>query len=202
MSTVVIPFAGVEGKTRLHASRRARRALSLAMLGDVLAAAAAVGTPRLVTVDDEAAEIARELGAELAADPGGGQGSAVVAALTGLGPGPILIVNADVPCVVPADLRALLAATPVEGIALVEALDGTTNALGLSAAEAFAPVYGPDSASRFFAHAHDLGLDAVSVVVANLADDVDTLDDLERLQLRCGPRTQACLAELPVGAPR
>ena len=33
MPTVVIPFAGVEGKTRLHASRRARRALSLAMLG-------------------------------------------------------------------------------------------------------------------------------------------------------------------------
>jgi 2-phospho-L-lactate guanylyltransferase len=202
MATVVIPFAGVEGKTRLHASRRARRALSLAMLGDVISAAAAVGTPRLVTVDDEAAEIAREVGAELAADPGGGQGPAVAAALEGLQPGPILIVNADVPCVVPDDLRALLAATPAAGIALVEALDGTTNALGLSAAEVFAPVYGRDSASRFCAHAHDLGLEAASVVVPNLADDVDTLDDLERLQLRCGPRTQACLAELPAGALR
>jgi len=54
MPTVVIPFAGVEGKTRLHASRRARRALSLAMLGDVLAAAAAIGAPRVVTPDEEA----------------------------------------------------------------------------------------------------------------------------------------------------
>jgi 2-phospho-L-lactate/phosphoenolpyruvate guanylyltransferase len=182
MPTVVIPFAGVEGKTRLHASRRARRALSLAMFGDVLAAAAAVGAPRVVTADDEAAELAREAGAELTADPG-----------------PILIVNADVPCVVPDDLRALAAATPAGGIALVEALDGTTNALGLSAPEAFAPLYGPDSAGRFRAHANDLGLEAISVSVPNLADDVDTLDDLERLQLRCGPRTQACLSDLPVG---
>ena len=30
----------------------------------------------------------------------------------------------------------------------------------------------------------------------NLADDVDTMDDLTRLQLRVGPRTQACLLEL------
>ena len=200
MPTVVIPFAGVEGKTRLHASRRARRALSLAMLGDVLAAALVVGEPRLVTADDEAAAIAGELGADVVGDLGDGQGPAVAAALAGVDPGPILIVNADVPCVVPDDLRALLAATPAGGIALVEALDGTTNALGLSAAEAFAPLYGPGSASRFRAHANELGLEAVSLAVPNLADDVDTIEDLQRLQLRCGPRTQACLFELPVGA--
>ena len=74
--------------------------------------------------------------------------------------------------------------------------DGTTNALSLSAPEAFAPLYGRDSADRFRAHAASLGLDAVSVALPNLADDVDTMDDLIRLQLRAGPRTQACLAEL------
>jgi 2-phospho-L-lactate guanylyltransferase len=198
MPTIVIPFAGEEGNTRLHASKRARRGLSLAMLGDVLAAAAAVGVARVVTADGEAASIARELGAEIVADPGGGQGPAVAAALADLEPGPILVVNADVPCVVPDDLRGLLAATPAGGIALVEALDGTTNALSLPAAEAFAPLYGPDSAARFHARASELGLEAVSVAVPNLAEDVDTLDDLRRLQLRCGPRTQACLFELPV----
>src|SRR5665213_1393414 len=125
MPTVVIPFAGVEGKTRLHASRRARRALSLAMLGDVLAAAVAVGAPRVVTADGEAAELARELGAEIVPDPGEGHGPAVAAAIAEVEPGPILIVNADLPCVVPADLRALAAATPAGGIALVEALDET-----------------------------------------------------------------------------
>jgi hypothetical protein len=41
-----------------------------------------------------------------------------------------------------------------------------------------------------------LGLEAVSVAVPNLADDVDTMEDLTRLQLRVGPRTQACLVEL------
>jgi 2-phospho-L-lactate guanylyltransferase (CobY/MobA/RfbA family) len=111
----------------------------------------------------------------------------------------ILVVNADLPCVVPADLRALLAATPAGGGALVEALDGTTNALGLSAPEIFASLYGRDSAARFRAHIEQLGLDVVSAVVPNIAEDVDTLDDLHRLQLRCGPRTQACLASMPVG---
>src|SRR5207244_2020829 len=129
----------------------------------------------------------------------GGQGAAVAAALADLDPGAILIVNADVPCVVPEDLRALLAATPAGGVALVEALDGTTNALSLPAPEVFAPLYGRDSAARFRAHVEGLGLTAVAAAVPNLADDVDTLDDLERLHLRCGPRTQARLAELPAG---
>jgi 2-phospho-L-lactate guanylyltransferase (CobY/MobA/RfbA family) len=129
-------------------------------------------------------------------DPGGGQGAAVQAALEGLGPGGILVVNADVPCVVPHDLRSLLAATPAGSLALVEALDGTTNALSLPAPEAFAPLYGPGSADRFREHVASLGLEAVSVALPNLADDVDTMEDLTRLQLRAGPRTQACLAEL------
>jgi hypothetical protein len=33
-------------------------------------------------------------------------------------------------------------------------------------------------------------------VIPNLADDVDTLDDLDRLALRAAPRTQAALALL------
>jgi 2-phospho-L-lactate guanylyltransferase len=194
VTTLVIPFAGPEGKTRLHASRRARRALSLAMLGDVLSACVAIGATRLVTPDEAGAAVAGELGAETVEDPGGGQGEAVLAALAGLEPGAILIVNADVPCVVPADLRALLAATPAGGVALVEALDGTTNALSIPAPHVFAPLYGHDSAARFREHADELGLEAVSVSVPNIAEDVDTMDDLQRLQLRCGPRTQACLS--------
>src|SRR6478672_6383959 len=114
MPTVVIPFAGAEGKTRLHSSRRIRRALAHAMFCDVLAACAAVGDTRVVTPDEEAADAARDAGAE---------------------------VVADVPCVVPHDLRTLLAATPAGCVALVEALDGTTNALSLPSSEAFVPLY-------------------------------------------------------------
>jgi 2-phospho-L-lactate guanylyltransferase len=196
VTTVVIPFAGVEGKTRLHTSRRLRRELSLAMLGDVLAAASSAGTVRIVTSDADGAALANEAGAGVVDDPGGGQGAAVQAALEGLGPGATLIVNADLPCVVPDDLRALLAATPAGGVALVEALDGTTNALSIPAPDVFSPLYGPDSAARFRAHVESLGLQPVSVAVPNLADDVDTLEDLQRLHLRLGPRSQACLAEL------
>jgi 2-phospho-L-lactate guanylyltransferase (CobY/MobA/RfbA family) len=97
---------------------------------------------------------------------------------------------------VPHDLRSLLAATPAGGIALVEALDGTTNALSLPAPEVFAQLYGPSSADGFRAHAASLGLEAISVALPNLAEDVDTMEDLTRLQLRAGPRTQACLADL------
>src|SRR4051794_22204499 len=184
MATVVIPFAGAEGKTRLHESRRVRRALGQAMFCDVLAACVSVGRTRVVTPGEEAAAAALDAGAETVADPGGGQGTAVQAALGGVGPGGILVVNADVPCVVPDDLRALLSATPAGSFALVEALDGTTNALSVPAVEAFAPLYGRDSADRFRAHAASLGLDAVSVALPNLADDVDTMEDLTRLQLR------------------
>src|SRR5258706_11352849 len=124
MPTVVIPFAGVEGKTRLHTSRRARRALSLAMLGDVLSAATAVGNTHVVTADTEARDLAAELGASSVADPGRGQGAAVAAALPDLDPGAILIVNADGPCGVPEGLRSLLAPTPAGGCPVVETLDG------------------------------------------------------------------------------
>jgi len=166
------------------------------MFCDVLAACLSVGETRVVTSDDESAAAAAEAGAEVVADPGGGQGVAVQAALEDVAPGGILVVNADVPCVVPHDLRSLLAATPAGCLGLVEALDGTTNALSLPSAEAFAPLYGPSSADRFRAHAASLGVEAVSIVLPNLADDVDTMDDLTRLQLRAGPRTQACLARL------
>ena len=115
-----------------------------------------------------------------------------------LEPGPILVVNADLPCVAPADLLSLAAATPESGLALVEARDGTTNALSLPGPDAFSPLYGPGSATRFKALAARLGVEAVSAAIPNLADDVDTLDDLYRLRLRCGPRTRACLADLAV----
>ena len=73
MATVVIPFAGAEGKTRLHSSRRIRRALAHAMFCDVLAACLLVGRTRVVTPDEEAADAARDAGAEAVPDPGAGR---------------------------------------------------------------------------------------------------------------------------------
>jgi 2-phospho-L-lactate/phosphoenolpyruvate guanylyltransferase len=200
MATVVIPFAGAQGKTRLHDSAAIRRAVSLAMLADVLAAAVPIGRVRVVTPDPEGAAVARDAGAEAVSDPGAGQGAAVAAALADAAPTPILVVNSDLPCAGTGDLEALLAATPAHGLALAEAPDGTTNALSLSGPGVFAPLYGSGSAARFRARAAELGLEAVAVELPDLVEDVDTFADLERLQARCGPRTAACLAEL-AGAP-
>lgn len=197
MGAIVVPFRGATGKSRLAAlPPRLRRRLALAMLGDVVAACTCAGRTIVVTSDRAAAKAADELGAIVVDDPGGGQGAAVARGLDSGPAGRILIVNADVPCVVPRDLRALEAATPPGGIALVAAPDGTTNALGLARAELFDPLYGPGSADRFREHAELLGVDFVEASIPTLVDDVDEAADLERIGLAAGPRTLAAAAAL------
>ena len=164
MATTVVPFRR-GGKRRLASlPADARVTLAEAMLADVLAAAAPLG-PAVV------------------ADSDAGQGDAVAAALVEVA-GPVLVVNADLPCVTTRDLEALLAAAP----ALVAARDGTTNALALPDAREFVPLYGPGSAARFADRVRAVALD-----LPNLADDVDTLADLERLESRLGRRTRTAL---------
>ncbi|RDI74320.1 hypothetical protein Gocc_1896 [Gaiella occulta] len=188
MPTVVVPFRS-GGKSRLPAELRVE--VALAMLGDVLEAAACYADRvRLVTDDGAAAVVAEALAVEVVADPGGGQGAAVLAALAGVD-GVCLVVNADVPRLRPSDLAALAIAPRGGAVAIVAARDGTTNALGLPYAEAFRPLYGPGSAAQFRAHASALGLVHHDLGLPNLQDDVDTLDDLDRVGLRAGPRTRA-----------
>src|SRR5262249_45021138 len=136
MITVVIPYRG-DAKRRLPPDLRA--AAAVAMLGDVVQAAAPVG-PVLVVTDD-AVVVPSE--APHVADPGGGQGAAVLAGLAAVS-GHALVVNADLPLVTTAALERLARA----GLALVESADGTTNALSLPEPRLFVAVYGPGSAAR------------------------------------------------------
>jgi len=197
MAGIVVPFRGTGGKQRLTGlGEEPHRAIVLAMLADVLAAATEVGRTVVVTADEDGRRVALKAGAEVVDDPGGGQGAAVAAAI-GLFPSDaVLVVNADVPCVVPYDLRSLIAATPIDGIALVPSEDGRTNALSLPAPQLFEPLYGARSAERFARAARDLGLDVVAAAIPNLADDVDTPEDLRRVQHRAGPQTQVALQGL------
>jgi 2-phospho-L-lactate guanylyltransferase (CobY/MobA/RfbA family) len=164
------------------------------MLADVLAACEAVGTTYLVTSAVQPAGHA-----VLVADQDRGQGAAVAAGLDRAvlagAPAPFLVVNADLPCVTPRDLLALAGAIPDGGLALAAALDGTTNALAFSSSELYSPLYGPGSAARFAVLAPSRTLDA-----PNLVDDVDTVDDLERLRDRLGPATRRALTRLHAGA--
>ena len=150
------------------------------MLGDVVDAALGVG--RVLVVTDDPAVVPPD--ADVVTDPGGGLGAAVAAGLAHAS-GHALVVNADVPGATAASLRRLAAA----GLALVEAPDGTTNALSLPDPSVFAPLYGPGSAERFRAHAP-----FATVSIPELEVDVDSDADLERLATRLGPRTRALLA--------
>src|SRR4249920_702806 len=175
MPTFVVPYRGADAKRRLEPlPEEARAAIAEAMLEDVAAACEGAGGSVVVARD-------------------GDQGEAVEAAIRGVESGPILVVNADLPCAQPRDLLTLLGALPEGGLALVEAADGTTNALALATPSLFAPLYGPGSAERFHARAARLGVPSATAVIPNLVDDVDTLADLERLEDRLGERTAAAL---------
>jgi 2-phospho-L-lactate/phosphoenolpyruvate guanylyltransferase len=192
MATIVIPFRSSDPKHRLEGlAAGARSTLAHAMLADVLDAATSVG--RVLVVAPEVSELGP--GVECVADPRHGQGAAVRAALdaavVGGSPAPFLVVNADLPCVEARDLLALAGGVPEGGLALVAAADGTTNALALWTADRFRPLYGQGSADRFAALAPSRRLD-----VPNLVDDVDTLDDIERLRDRLGEHTRRVLDAL------
>lgn len=150
------------------------------MLGDVVEAALSVG--RVIVVTDDAATLPN--GAGWVSDPGAGLGPAVVAGLADVD-GHVLVLNADLPAATPAAIEELAAA----GLALVEAADGTTNALSLPDPDIFEPLYGAGSARRFRAHAA-----FATVSIPELEADVDTLADLERLTLAVGRRTRTLLA--------
>jgi 2-phospho-L-lactate guanylyltransferase len=175
--TVVIPYRG-DAKRRLPSSIRA--AVAVAMLGDVVTAALEVG--RVVVVTNDRTVVPAD--AEVVADPRDGLSSAVQAGLAQVD-GHTLVINADLPCATPQALRALAEA----GLALVEASDGTTNALSLPDPSVFAPLYGARSADRFRAHAP-----FVTARIRELEIDVDTEADLERVAPLVGPRTRALLA--------
>jgi 2-phospho-L-lactate/phosphoenolpyruvate guanylyltransferase len=199
VATIVVPFRGASDKSRIAAALpEASAELAAAMLRDVLAACTPVGRTLLVTSLEAyaARAAAAEFGVEIVADPGRGQGEAVAAGLVRVDEAPVLVVNADLPCVTSRDLLALLGAMPPGGMALVRAGDGTTNALALAAAWLFASVYGPGSADRFAERARRLGVEWVEVDLPNLADDADTFADLERIEDRVGPATAASLQAL------
>jgi 2-phospho-L-lactate guanylyltransferase (CobY/MobA/RfbA family) len=158
--TYVIPYRSV-GKSRLG-----DQDLAEAMVSDVLDACRAAGTEDVMVVRAP-----------------GGQGSALEGALFARS-GPVTIVNSDLPCATPDELRQLTASAP----AIVSAPDGTTNAIALRDARDFVPLYGPGSAERY-----EEALKATRLDLPGLRDDVDTWDDLDRVRDRLGSHTRRYL---------
>ena len=195
MAQIVVPFRGENGKQRLDTSDDVRSQLALAMLGDVLAAATVAGRTLVVTDDKAGRALAAELGAEpVARSRPAGREPRSRPRSSGWRRAPVLVVNADLPCVVPHDLRTLAGAAELGAIGYVEAEDGTTNALALprdgalraALRRAAAP---PASATTPTASASP----AVACAIPNLATTSTRSTTSIGSASRAGPRTQAAI---------
>jgi len=175
----------------------ARRMLVAAMADDVLAALRAtrgVAATLIVTREPEAVALAHERGATPVPDPGDSLDGAVSAGLRAAaarGATRALIVSGDCPALDPAELDALLAeplapapaSHPGASVVVVPDRHGDgTNALLLAPPDAIAPAFGPGSRARHVTAARAAGARVRLAHAPSLALDVDTREDLERLE--------------------
>lgn len=181
-----------------------RRELITAFYRDILAAALdcpAVDSVGVVSLDTDALAIASEAGAEAMAVPGDLNESLDAAAkiLVEQDVDRILVLHADLPLVSAAAIETI--ARSGSDVALVSPGDGGTNAL-VCPAGAFPFQYGPGSAQAHREAAWDADLEPELLDLPDLALDIDTPGDLERLQSAiesgrpAGAHTMGALASL------
>jgi 2-phospho-L-lactate/phosphoenolpyruvate guanylyltransferase len=177
-----------------------RRELAEAMVGDVLAALAAVAAIDelvVVTAEPLAVRAAERAGATLVHDPEEAGQSA--AALRGIdaavvrGAERALLVPGDCPALDPGELGALLARAgePPEVVIVPDRHGSGTNALLLTPPSAVAPAFGADSLARHAARAAAAGANVRVHGLPSLALDVDTPGDLAALRAALATRPEA-----------
>ena len=203
MIAAVVPVKALaEAKSRLFPERaRAEvEALSLAMMGDVIACLRAVaGLARVVVVtpDTAVADSAEAAGAQalLRADPGLNPAiEAAGAAVAGPDDG-VLVVLGDVAAADPGEVAQLLAAAPARGVALAPSRDGGTSALFRRPRGVIPARFGRDSAKRHRDAAAATGAALVELALPSLAIDVDLSEDARAILAvpTLGARTRALL---------
>jgi 2-phospho-L-lactate guanylyltransferase len=192
-------FPAAKSRTALEHPQRA--ALAEAMMGDVLAALAAVeGLEHVLVVTREprAVAAARLAGAVVIDDVDAGHNPAAergVRAALGLGAERVLLVPGDCPGLDPAEVSALLDG-PAAAVTIVPDRHGSgTNALLLAPPGVMPPAFGPGSRARHAEMARAAGVTVRVADIPSLAFDVDTPDDLAALRA-AGPRTRAVLGAI------
>jgi len=210
MIAALVPVKALDqAKGRLAAllSQEERRALALAMLEDVLGVLQAV--PRIeraavVSPDADALAHAHEMGAEPLAEPprcrGVNQALAhASAALSETGADALLVVVADLPGALPADIDSVLDALPECGVALVPTDDRGTGAIALRPPDVIPFRFGRRSSVAHKREAVARGLPARVLHLASLSRDVDEPDDLADLLARpAETATHRLLAQLRI----
>jgi 2-phospho-L-lactate guanylyltransferase len=199
----IVPVKALaESKSRLL-PERARgdvEALSLAMMGDVIACLRAVdGIARVVvtTPDAAVADAAEADGAHALLRDDPGLNAAIEAAgaeVSGAGDG-VLVVLGDIAAADPAEVAQLLAAAPARGVALSPSRDGGTSALLRRPKEVIPACFGRDSAKHHREAAAAAGAALVELVLPSLAIDVDRAEDAHAILAvpSLGARTRALL---------
>ena len=213
MRIALIPVKELSSaKTRLSPllDDDARRALTLAMYRDALDAALAC--PALdgvaaVTRDDELLSITEEAGAQPMPEPGGLNEALDSAAQTLASRSDVerlLVLAADLPLISSADIATVVEAKA--DVAIVPSNDGGTNALALTPG-VFEFCYGSNSARLHVEAAREAGLSVERLDLPDLALDIDTPADLDRLRAAlangrpAGRRTLAALQKLNLVSP-
>lgn len=183
-----------EAKMRLAGvlDAEARAGLALAMLDDVLAAA---GDARrfdeiaVVSADSESLARAAALGARPIEEDHVPRGlneglEQAIRWLRERGAEELVVLPADIPLALPADIAAVVDALVVveeRRVALVRAGDGGTNALALRPPDVIPMRFGPQSADAHSREATAAGAEVIELDVPRMSFDVDGPEDLQRL---------------------
>ncbi|MCS6840249.1 MAG: 2-phospho-L-lactate guanylyltransferase [Roseiflexus sp.] len=155
-----------------------RQALSLAMLGDVLAALSQSSVRRVTVISQDTAayQTASAYGAAIAADRASDLNAALQQAAAAVPDNAaVLVAPSDIPLLRADDIAAL---SEQSGVTIVPAHDGGTNLLLVRPAREWTFLFGPNSCARHSAEARRLGLPVHMVYLPHLERDIDELDDL------------------------
>ena len=177
---VLVPLKRIDPKSRLADAlpldERVR--LMRGLLAGVISASREAGVERVTVVTG-----LKLKGYEVWDDRGLGWNDALAAAMAELVRAPLAaVISADLPLLRAEEVEELIAATPERGIAIARALDGGTNAVSMRPPGLVRTRFGEPRSSVIHA---ELGVPHVVVDLPGLAFDVDTPEDLARMQTAC-----------------
>lgn len=192
--TVLVPVkATTRGKSRLDLPANQRQAMALAMALDTVSAAAVCVQVLVVLEDDgDLAELGAVAGVRVHRTVVKGLNESILDGLSALpDAGPVAVLPADLPGLLPDDLRAALALAARHRFSVVADHQGAgTTLLAATTRTDLRPRYGPNSLRRHVA----LGAQPLALAVdSSLRFDVDVLTDT---LAGVGPRTRLALASV------
>jgi len=177
---VLVPLKRIDPKSRLadELPLEERVRLMRGLLAGVVSAVREAGVERVTVVTG-----LKLKGYEVWDDRGLAWNDALATAIAELVTAPLVaVISADLPLIRAEEIEELLEATPARGIAIARALDGGTNAVSMRPPGLVRTRFGePGSAA---VHA-GLGAEHAMLDLPGLAFDVDTPEDLAKMQAAC-----------------